>query len=42
MFDLEALSEECNSQSRYSFFVTSAPLHVTGGVGSPPNMIAIF
>ncbi|KAK4934569.1 hypothetical protein LTR10_024205 [Elasticomyces elasticus] len=42
MFDLEALSEECKRQGRWSFFVTSAPLHVRGGVGSPPNAIAIF
>jgi kynurenine formamidase len=42
MFDLEVLSEQCKKHGRYSFFVTSAPLHVKGGVGSPPNAIAIF
>ena len=42
MFDLEALSEECFKQKRYSFFLTSKPLNVVGGVGSPPNMLAIF
>lgn len=25
-----------------AFFVTSAPLHVKGGIGSPPGAIAIF
>jgi len=42
MWDLEALSEECKRQNRYSFFFTSAPLHVKGGIGSPPGAIAIF
>ncbi|OJJ45224.1 hypothetical protein ASPZODRAFT_152926 [Penicilliopsis zonata CBS 506.65] len=42
MWDLEALSVECARQDRYSFFLTSAPLHVKGGVGSPPGAIAIF
>ncbi|KAL6231980.1 hypothetical protein BDW75DRAFT_247556 [Aspergillus navahoensis] len=41
-FDLEALSEECHRQKRYAFFVSSVPLHVTGGVASPANTIAIF
>ncbi|KAL7892223.1 hypothetical protein HDV64DRAFT_273546 [Trichoderma sp. TUCIM 5745] len=30
------------SLKRWSFFLTSAPLHVVGGVGSPPNVIAIL
>jgi len=42
LFDLEALSEECKSQGRWTFFVTSQPLSVPGGVGSPPNAIAVF
>jgi hypothetical protein len=41
-FDLEALSEECHRQKRYTFFVSSMPLHVTGGVASPANTVAIF
>ncbi|KAE8331432.1 putative cyclase-domain-containing protein [Aspergillus sergii] len=41
-FDLETLSEECHRQQRYSFFVSGVPLHVTGGVASPPNIVAIF
>ncbi|KAJ0418827.1 hypothetical protein BJY00DRAFT_287107 [Aspergillus carlsbadensis] len=42
MWDLEGLSTECANQARWSFFLTSAPLHVRGGVGSPPGAIAIF
>jgi hypothetical protein len=42
MWDLEALSELCEKEKRWSFFLTSAPLHVKGGVGSPPGAIAIF
>jgi hypothetical protein len=42
MFDLERLSAECKKHHRWSFFVTSAPLHIEGGVGSPPNILAIF
>ncbi|KAL3462131.1 hypothetical protein BJX64DRAFT_299760 [Aspergillus heterothallicus] len=42
MWDLEGLSAECERQERWSFFLTSAPLHVRGGVGSPPGAIAIF
>ncbi|KAL2864268.1 uncharacterized protein BJX67DRAFT_383929 [Aspergillus lucknowensis] len=42
MWDLERLSEECERHQRWEFFLTSAPLHVRGGVGSPPGAIAIF
>ncbi|KAL2840289.1 hypothetical protein BJY01DRAFT_236789 [Aspergillus pseudoustus] len=42
MWNLERLSDECVRQKRWSFFLTSAPLHVRGGVGSPPGAIAIF
>lgn len=42
MWDLEVLKEECERQKRWSFFFTSAPLNVTGGVASPPNALAIF
>jgi len=41
-FSLEELGEECARQGRYSFFVTSMPLNVPGGVGSPPSALAIF
>ena len=42
MFDLEGLAEECERQGRWTFFVTSMPLNVVGGVASPPNAVAIF
>jgi hypothetical protein len=42
LFDLEALADQCKKHGRWSFFVTSEPLNLVGGVGSPPNAIAIF
>lgn len=42
MWDLEALAKECEKQQRWTFFLTSAPLNITGGIASPPNAIAIF
>ncbi|KAK1965968.1 hypothetical protein LY78DRAFT_681296 [Colletotrichum sublineola] len=42
MFDLEALSVKCRELGRWTFFVSSVPLKVPGGVASPPNAVAIF
>ena len=42
MFDLEGLSEMCREEKRWTFFVTSAPFNMPGGVSSPPNCIALF
>jgi kynurenine formamidase len=42
MFDLETLTETCRKLNRWSFFVTSAPLNVKGGIASPPNALCIF
>lgn len=42
MWDLETLSRTCERNGRWTFFLTSAPLHVKGGIGSPPGAIAIF
>ncbi|KAJ5454740.1 uncharacterized protein N7458_005696 [Penicillium daleae] len=42
MFDLEKLSQHCKATGRYSFFLSSMPLKVVGGVASPPNAFAIF
>ncbi|KAF8862297.1 hypothetical protein BDZ45DRAFT_671050 [Acephala macrosclerotiorum] len=42
LFDLEALSQMCQSLKRWSFFLTSMPLNMPGGVSSPPNAMAIF
>lgn len=42
MFDLEELSKICSELGRWTFFVTSTPLNMPGGVSSPPNCMAIF
>ncbi|KAK2595284.1 hypothetical protein QQS21_006999 [Conoideocrella luteorostrata] len=42
LFDLEELSAECKKRNRWSFFFSSVPLKVPGGVASPPNGVAIF
>lgn len=42
LWDLEELSEECKRQNRWTFFLTSSPLNIAGGVASPPNALAIF
>ncbi|KAF2705963.1 hypothetical protein K504DRAFT_460041 [Pleomassaria siparia CBS 279.74] len=42
MWNLEELSALCEKKGRWSFFLTSAPLHVKGGIGSPPGAIALF
>lgn len=41
-FDLEALSQFCAESKRYSFFFSSWPLNILGGVASPPNASAMF
>jgi len=38
---LDALAADCASDGIYEFLLTSAPLNVVGGVGSPPNALAI-
>jgi kynurenine formamidase len=40
-FWLDDLAAACASDGRWSFLFTSAPLNVPGGVGSPPNALAI-
>ncbi|KAH6661163.1 hypothetical protein BKA67DRAFT_508869 [Truncatella angustata] len=42
MFDLERLAEVCKELGRSTFFFTSMPLNMPGGVSSPPNAQAIF
>ncbi|KAF4975732.1 hypothetical protein FZEAL_7508 [Fusarium zealandicum] len=42
LFDLERLGQECRERGRWSFFFSSVPLKVPGGVASPPNGVAIF
>lgn len=41
-FDLETLANKCREEGRWSFFVTSIPLDIPGGVASPPNAVAIL
>jgi kynurenine formamidase len=38
---LEGLAADCAQDGVYEFMFTSAPLNILGGVGSPPNAIAI-
>jgi kynurenine formamidase len=40
-FDLDALADDCAGDGVYEFLFTSAPLAIAGGVGSPPNALAI-
>ncbi len=41
MWDLEALAADCASDGVYDFWLTAAPLPVTGAVGAPVNPIAV-
>ncbi|GAA2425020.1 cyclase family protein [Streptomyces glaucus] len=41
MWDLEALAEDCARDGVYAFWLTAAPLPITGAVGSPVNPIAV-
>jgi hypothetical protein len=41
LFWLEDLASECAQDGRWSFFVTSAPINLVGGVATPPNIVAI-
>ncbi|OAL37170.1 hypothetical protein AYO20_03648 [Fonsecaea nubica] len=42
LWNLEQLATVCNGAKKWTFFFTSAPLYVVGGVASPPNAIAIL
>ncbi|HEY5639380.1 MAG TPA: cyclase family protein [Dehalococcoidia bacterium] len=41
LWDLDGLAADCADDGLYVFLFTSAPLNVPGGVGSPPNAMAI-
>ncbi|SEK56042.1 Putative cyclase [Blastococcus sp. DSM 46786] len=41
MWDLDALAADCAEDGRYDFWLTAAPLRVTGAVGAPVNPIAV-
>jgi hypothetical protein len=42
LWNLEQLAEVCKKENKYSFFLTSAPLNVHGGIASPPNALVIL
>ena len=41
LFVLAPLAEDCARDGKYEFMVVSAPLHVEGGVATPPNAVVI-
>lgn len=41
MWDLDLLAEACVEDGWFDFFLTAAPLPITGAVGSPVNPIAV-
>jgi len=41
LFDFDALADDCAQTGSYEFCFTSAPLRIPGGIGSPPNALAI-
>jgi hypothetical protein len=41
LWDLDALADDCAATGSYDAFLTSAPLNMPAGVGTPPNAIAI-
>ncbi|RVX76059.1 hypothetical protein B0A52_00416 [Exophiala mesophila] len=42
LWNLEPLSRLCAAEKKWTFLFTSAPLYVPGGVGSPPNALALL
>jgi Putative cyclase len=41
LWKLDELADACAADGRYEFLLTAKPLSVVGGVGSPPNAMAI-
>jgi len=41
LFDLDALAQHCAAAGDWTFLVTSAPMQLPGGVGTPANTLAI-
>lgn len=41
LWQLDDLAADCAEDGIYEFLLTSSPLHSRGGVGSPPNALAI-
>ncbi len=42
LWRLDELAQACSDAGRHEFLLTAKPLAVTGGVGSPPNAMAIL
>jgi kynurenine formamidase len=40
-FVLDRLAADCAEDQRYEFMLVSVPLHLNGGIASPPNAVAI-
>jgi kynurenine formamidase len=40
-FVLDPLASDCADDKRYEFMLVSVPLHLVGGIASPPNAVAI-
>src|SRR6202042_3682827 len=40
-FVLDKLSDDCAADGRWEFMMVSVPLHLQGGIASPPNAVAI-
>jgi kynurenine formamidase len=40
-FDFDGLADDCAGDGTYEFLFTSAPLVIPGGIGSPPNALAL-
>ncbi len=41
LWHLDDLAADCDHDGVCEFFLTSAPLNVRGGIGSPPNALAL-
>lgn len=41
LWSLDDLAADCLADGVYEFLITSAPLHLRGGVASPPNALAV-
>jgi hypothetical protein len=42
LWRIDALASACAAEHRYEFLLTSAPMNLPGGVGSPANVLAVM
>lgn len=42
LWNLEELALRCKEERRWTFFLSSTPLHIPGGVASPANAVAVL